>query len=1002
AYAAALSQLTTLYEERRDYRQAIRHALALLRHDPLHESAYAQLMRLHALNDDRAAALHTYHTCATLLRRELDVEPGPTTRQLYERLLSAPQPVAPAQVGLAIPLVGREAEWAQLLEAWHEATGSARLALLTGEAGIGKTRLVEALVEWVSRQGIPALVARCYAAGGELPYAAVVSWLRSQPLPPLADPWLRELARLLPEILVEHPNLLSPAPLTEMWQRLHLFEALAHALLDGRNALLLFLDDLQWCDRDTLDWLQYLLTTRPANSVQPQLLIVATLRSEESAANPALAAQLAQWQAEFIRARQLTEIELGPLSENATLALADRVAGRPFDRALGPLLYQSTEGHPLFIVEMVRAGFSRESKQMLSVNHAANALRDASTLPARVRQVLTARLGQLSPTARGVVELAAVVGRAFTYGVLIGATDLSEELLVMALDECWQKRIIREQSEDAYDFSHDKLREVAYAGLSQTRRRWLHGRVAQALEQAHAADMDSVSGQIAAHYEHAGKPQSAITFYRRAATLSHRIYANDEAIKLYQYMLQGELGKILSAADICAIKLALGEVWRVNGQWAQAQSINQEVLAAAESMGNVALEAQAQRALADVLRLQGHYDSALEWLARAELAFEAIKDWRGVVSALWTMGEVYWFKGDHKRALASLEQQLQIATENDDQRGVCEALDTMGMIYWSQGDWDQSMNCCLRSIAIAEPLGYHLVITRAAITIGNVYSSQRAVGDAVHWYLRAGLLARQIDDRQVLSWAFSNIAEVLAACGYHRHALHGHERATQISFVIGDRWTTCLNIFSLGVDTEALQKLEQAEYLYRKAISIGRRLDIPSYLSGMVIQLSRFLLEQGRVSEAHSLYHEALTLISRVEGDRLAGEDTRFDTQVLGIRLQHALGLLTGSAAVTELQALLNQTASPAQQTVINYEIWRLTPNDEGTRFAAVALCRSQHALTGAYEYQRRYHELTGEMLPEPPDLPDVSELIPAAPVDLDGLLERLEPTLAGLDASFA
>ena len=77
AYGPALEQLAALYEEGRDYRQAIGHAQALLRHDPLHEPAYALLMRLHALNDDRAAALHTYHTCATVLRRELDVEPGP-------------------------------------------------------------------------------------------------------------------------------------------------------------------------------------------------------------------------------------------------------------------------------------------------------------------------------------------------------------------------------------------------------------------------------------------------------------------------------------------------------------------------------------------------------------------------------------------------------------------------------------------------------------------------------------------------------------------------------------------------------------------------------------------------------------------------------------------------------------------------------------------------------------------------------------------------------------
>ena len=539
AYGAALERLAALCEELRDYPKAIGHAQALLRHDPLHEPAYTLLMRLHALNDDRAAALHTYHTCATVLRRELDVEPSLATRQLYERLLTARvQPAAPAQTHAAIPLVGRDAEWGQLQHAWREAALRPRLALISGEAGMGKTRLAEALVEWVSRQGVPALTARCYPQGasGELPYAAVVTWLRGHPRPPLAAPWLRELARLLPEVLVERPDLPPPEPLTEKWQRSHLFEALTHALLEGHNALLLTLDDLQWCDRDTLDWLHYLLTARPARGTRPQLLVVATLRSEESDAGLALTAWLATWRAVLARAGQLTEIELGPLSQDATLALANRVAGRPFDRALGPLLYEGTEGHPLFIVEMVRAGFARAipASTQVRANHAAEMLQNAPALPARVRQVLEARLAQLSPSARGVIELAAVIGRAFTYRVLAAATDLSEDLLVASLDECWRRRLIREQGEDGYDFSHDKLREAAYAGLSRTRRRWLHSRVALALARVHTADLERAASAIAGHFEAAGQPAQAVAHYDQAAALARRIYAHGDALAVIE------------------------------------------------------------------------------------------------------------------------------------------------------------------------------------------------------------------------------------------------------------------------------------------------------------------------------------------------------------------------------------------------------------------------------------------------------------------------------------
>lgn len=583
AYAAALAQLAGLYEARRDYRRAIGHAQALLRHDLLHEPAYAQLMRLHALNDDRAASLHTYHTCATVLRRELDVAPGPATRELYERLLNArAQPSAPPPAA-AIPLIGRTAEWAQLQQLWRDARSRPGLALITGETGIGKTRLAEALVEWVGRQGIPALAARCYAAGGELAYAPIAAWLRSGPRPPLAAPWRRELARLLPELLVEQPDLPPPEPLTEKWQRTRLFEALAHAILAGQHSLLLFLDDLQWCDRDTLDWLAYLLQADAARRGAAQLLVVATLRQGEGDETA-----LAPWIAGLRGAGRLAEIALGPLHPEAALALADSIAGRPFDRALGPLLYQGSEGHPLFIVEMVRAGF--EQARAPTADHAAAQAVSPAALPDRVRQVLDARLAQLSPPARGTVELAAVIGRAFTYDVLARATDLGEEGLVAALDECWRRRIIREQGGEAYDFSHDRLREAAYAGLSRARRRWLHGRVAAALAHGHDADLERVAGVLAGHYEAAGQPAPAIACYMRAAAAARRVYAHAEA----QAALERASGLLdaLPAADRCAqaaqLQEALGDLQELLAQHGPAQDAYAAALACAPAADAVA------------------------------------------------------------------------------------------------------------------------------------------------------------------------------------------------------------------------------------------------------------------------------------------------------------------------------------------------------------------------------------------------------------------------------
>ena len=997
-FVGALEQLALLLESELDYVQAIQHAQRLLQQDPLHEATYRHLMHLHALNDDRAAALRVYHTCVTTLQRELAVEPSPTTRQMYERLLSLTAPPEPLRAqAIVLPLVGRESEWIFLQNVWRDAaTRRPHLVLIKGEAGIGKTRLAEELVEWVSRQGFTALTAHCYSAETQLAYAPVVEWLRAHPVHGLDDVWLTELARLLPEVLAERPDLPQPAPLTEDWQRLRLFKALAYALLKGHSPLLLYIDDLQWCDRDTLDWLRYLLQSHLEAGARAQLLVVGTLRVEEIERRHPVESLLNNVR----HTGQVTEVELGPLTEQATLALAQHVSGKSLDPALAPLLYQGTEGHPLFVVEMVRAGAAQIGQRTAS--HAREMIQATQTLPAKVQQVIQARLAQLSTTTQDLVGLAATVGRAFTFDVVRHASSSDEETLVRGLDELWQRRIIREKGADAYDFSHEKIREVAYAGLSSARRRLLHREVAEALEAVHAADPDAVSGQIALHCEHAGQPVQAIAYYRRAASVAQVVYANEEAIGHYQYLLNSELRQSLAPEDTCAVMLSLGQVYRLTGRWAQAEDMNRQGLARAEALGSVALQAQARRALADVMRLQGKYDEALSWLALAQEGFQASGDMHGVVLALWTMGEIYWYKGDHPQAFAALNRQLEIATEIGDQRGMCDALGTIGMVYGSQGDWEQAIECCLKSIAIAQTLGDKLVVARAAITIGNVWKTQDNADQALHWYGKASSLAREIGDWQVLLWATVNVAGILADRREHLRALVGYERTLRNALDMGDRWTACLDVGFIGHTLENLERYTDAEAMYRKAIQFGRRLGIPSHLSGMLTNLAHLLLEQGRAAEAMPYHQEAVAMMSAVGGKHLAGEDMRFYAKLLGIRLRRAVGWITPAEAKEEFEHVLRQSDTPTQQAALYYELWRLDSSQDAYRVQAADLYRTLYAATFVHECRQRYLQLTRELLPEPPPLPNVSELIPLETVCIDEMLARLEPMVAALEALFA
>jgi tetratricopeptide (TPR) repeat protein len=617
-----------------------------------------------------------------------------------------------------------------------------------------------------------------------------------------------------------------------------------------------------------------------------------------------------------------------------------------------------------------------------------------------VRAVIQWRLAPLSPDAHALAQTAAVIGRKFSLDVLARASGLAEAAVLHNLDELWRRQIIRTQDGDGYDFSHDGMRAVAYDEMGPIHRRALHLRVAQALEQVHADELDAWSGQIAAHYEQAGQPQPAIAFYRRAAAAARQIYANAEAVRLYRYLLESKLNAGLSLQERCTLLLALGEVWQATGYWVKAQAVDLQALDAAERLGDAHLQAQAQAALASVLHLQGYYDEALDRLARAEQGFQSIGEWRGVVSTLGTTGHIYWFRGDHLRAQAALERQHQIAAEIGDARGMCEALESLGMVQSSQGDLERSAESCLQAIAVANALDYKPIITRASITLGNVRLEQAAVEEAVGWYLHAGLLARHIDDRQALSWAISNIAMVLARRGDYERALAGYQRSLRNAWEIGDRWTACRIVAALATVHQRQGSIERAESLYRKAIDLKMWLGTPGYLAGMLVSLARLLLDQGRAVEAQALYRQASGMMASAGVGRLAGEDMRFDLRVLDIRIRHALGELTSAQVRAALHAQAPKTVAPLQQAAVQYELWRLAHDDEVARVKAATLYREQYHETGAEDCRTRFRELTGETLPDPEPLPDVSDLIPLEPGDQAGL--DLEAVLADLEILLA
>jgi DNA-binding SARP family transcriptional activator/tetratricopeptide (TPR) repeat protein len=507
---------------------------------PLEEAGYRALIECHGDLGDRAGATSTYHHCASVLERELGVEPDPLTRAALNRLLArsgpavaaAPEPPAPRTAGLGRRFVGRGRELQVLRARWRAAAdGRAGIVLVRGDPGIGKSRLVDELVDEVRPSGAVVASAQCFGTSGRLALAPVADWLRTPAvravLPSVDAVWRAEVERLLPASRTRA----EPAPpgpaMVEAWQRHRFFEGLSRALLALDRPVLLTVDNLQWCDQETLAFLTFCLGL----GADEPVLVVATAREDP---DPALGAWIVRMRA----TGQLTEMALEPFEVADTAALAQAVTGR----ALGPdeaaVLHATTGGFPLHIVEAGRVDTGSPPGEQLA-------------------PVLRSRLAQVSEEARDIAGLAAAVGRDAGLDLLTEAADLPADAVVRAVDELWRSRILREV-DGGYDFSHDLLRDAAYAAVSPPRRWLLHRRVAQGLELLHADDPDAVSAQLAEQYARGGRADRAVDNYRRAAAVAASMFAHDEAIRLHEAAL-GIVRAMPAGRDRTSRELALVE-----------------------------------------------------------------------------------------------------------------------------------------------------------------------------------------------------------------------------------------------------------------------------------------------------------------------------------------------------------------------------------------------------------------------------------------------------------
>ncbi len=635
----ALRRLVDYYLTSGAYRRGIRYARRLLEIDPLFEEAHRKLMRLYALSGRRNNALAQYRDCRTLLQTELGVEPLEETTALYQAILAEEWPAKPipdegTPAGPVIPFVGRHKAYARLRRSWWAARkGTLRVTLVEGEAGIGKSRLIEAFLRDVASQAeVIILSGQCYedaSWAGCGPIAeALRGFAREEPhrthraLADMPAGWVGEVGRIVPEVYALCPDLppLGLMPGNEARKRqseaiVQLFRALACPADEDPpvDSLILFLDDLQWADRPTLELLDFLV--HRLNDV-PAWIVAAYRPDALDPEHP-----LVPIQRRLSRDPRVDCVALDRLSASDIHQIATEVVGDEQAGMLAHFLDRESAGLPLAIAELIHL----LSDEGVLVTHESTKWTVAGSLPAfatptsdSLYTLILRRVSQLPTSARRLLTLAAVIGPRFDLE-LLGQAASEHRAVVDAAANTWiERRLVRPirrlgsvgvwpasyeslkeiPQQHVLEFAHDKIRVAIYNDLNPKRRQVIHRQVALALEARHRGETDQVCEVLAHHYAAAGIWDKALVYLQQAGDRARQALANESAFYWYNRALDAlsHLEQMASSEEIKAellrkrfeILASCAEIYETSGAQETCKDDLQRLQAIARQLGNQA------------------------------------------------------------------------------------------------------------------------------------------------------------------------------------------------------------------------------------------------------------------------------------------------------------------------------------------------------------------------------------------------------------------------------
>jgi predicted ATPase/predicted Ser/Thr protein kinase len=807
------------------------------------------------------------------VRQAMTVEGAASLAEL--ELVAAEELAVAEEREFQAQLVGREKELEAVKELLYRVTlGEGQTVLISGEAGIGKTRLVGELTKHAKTKKIRTLVGGCVHKMRSYPYQPFVEAIQEyfqikgvagvQKLEVFLEeraPELKAQSSVLKVFLNleghEEAQVINKEELLQTINRL--IERVAM-----ERPLILFVDDLQWADEDTLSLFHY--TSRWIR--RAKVLLVGTYRPEDlSLPGEEETELLPRARREMNREGLVHEIALERLRGEHLAPMVDSLFPKAeFGEEFYQVLFAETEGNPLFVLETLKLmkaegviyrddGTFRllESPQSLAV-------------PSRVHDVIKRRLQRLDEEEHEILELASVEGEMFNSSTIAECLGLNKIKLLKKLQGLEREHHVIHTVERRYRFDHAKIRDLLYQDILPELRAEYHLIVGGHLRANFSGD-EQVIPQIAHHLVEGGDLKGAVPFLIKAGERAKKVFANAEAID--HFAKAREIADGLSWDDtqektgvLATVQESLGDIYTLTGKHQEAV----EFFAGALELEGLPCElcSRLHRKTSSVFERQGEYDKALEALQKAQhcLASAAgepcARREGGRISI--DRGAVHYKMGEVEEAEKEIQNGLALLEGSDAVGDQAAGYHYLGVVSRSRGDYQQAVQMHQRSLELREKIGDRWGIALSYNNLGIAYKNQGKKDEAAQMYQRCLEIFEQIGYKLGVAGLYNNLGSMAQDRGDYEQAGEMFRRSLEIREEIGNRHGVAMSLTNLGLVHLESGDYAEAKECLEKSLELERELRLGdfeavtcSYLAQASARLDDFQRAQDLADEAVAL-----------------------------------------------------------------------------------------------------------------------------------------------------